>query len=92
MIPVGNPDHEVSSSSNHLEIQSSRRLVMNNRTKKHLSSTIESKPLKLIWNIGPHIVCIIDKNIVEKLKINEGNICEQSLTEEGNILLKIKRL
>lgn len=64
---------------------------MSNTSHKNLSSAIENKPLKLLWNIGPHIVCIIDKNIVEKLKIDEGDICEQQITEDGYILLKIRR-
>ena len=51
---------------------------MNNSSQKNLIPSTKSKPVKLLWNIGPHIVCIIDKNIVEKLKIDEGDICELS--------------
>ncbi len=65
---------------------------MNKTTESNLSHTIENKPLKLLWTIGPHIFCIIDKSIVERLKIEEGNICQQSITEEGEILLKVNRL
>jgi len=54
-------------------------------------ATIESKPIKILWNIGPHLVCIIDKDIVKKLKIDGGSFCEQSITNEGAVLLKIRR-
>ena len=64
---------------------------MNNSSQKNLIPSTKSKPVKLLWNIGPHIVCIIDKNIVEKLKIDEGDICEQQITEDGYIVIKIRR-
>jgi hypothetical protein len=64
---------------------------MSKTSKPDLSPTIENKPLKLLWNIGPHLVCIIDKNIVEKLNVEEGHLCEQLITEDGNVLLKIRK-
>ena len=65
---------------------------MNNTLSEDLSSSVETKsPIKRLWNIGPHLVCIIDKNIVKKLEINENIIVEQQLTNDG-ILLKIKKL
>jgi hypothetical protein len=65
---------------------------MTNKSTKNLSSTTKTKPVQPIVNIGPHMLSILDKRLVEKLKINEGDCCEQYITEEGDILLKIKKI
>jgi hypothetical protein len=65
---------------------------MDKTTTRDLSSPLKNKPIKPIFNIGPYKVCIIDKKIVEELKIEEGNVCEQQVTQNGDIILKIKRI
>jgi hypothetical protein len=66
---------------------------MVDRSQNNLNSTtIESKTLQPIVNVGIHTLSFIDKSIVEKLKIKEGDFCEQYITNKGNILLKIRRI
>jgi hypothetical protein len=78
----------------HDDITADQAAINKSSAKRHLNTVniIENKPPKLLWNIGPHLVCVIDKQIVDKLNINEGYFCEQQMSNDGNIVLKIKRI
>lgn len=63
---------------------------MNNSSSSNLK---ESLPLKQLWEIaGKHLV-IIDESIIEKLGINDNltTFVEQELTDDGTILMRIRR-
>lgn len=48
-------------------------------------------PLKKVWRVGTVTVIAIDKNIVERLGIEEDNtLFEQSITD-GGIMLRLIR-
>ena len=65
---------------------------MSKTTNPDLNSPLEKTPIKLLWSIGPHVVCILDRNIVETLGIDEDNTrVEQHLTKDGNIILRIQK-
>jgi hypothetical protein len=64
---------------------------MDKTTKLDLSPTTENNPKKSFFQIGDNFVCIINKAIAEKLGINNGSICEQKITDDGNIILRIKK-
>jgi hypothetical protein len=54
-------------------------------------NTTEQPPIKKCWSVGNNIVVVIDKGLVEKLGLTEGNtFFEEELTDVG-ILLRIKR-
>jgi hypothetical protein len=59
---------------------------MMNRKKRDLNSTNENKAFQPIVEIGPHMLSFIDKRISEKLEINAGDFCEQSITADGALL------
>lgn len=80
-------------SSSFLDEKTSRSIIINrSSTEKDLNTAIKSKHLQPIVHIGLHTLCFIDKKIVEELKIEEGNVCEQQVTQNGDIILKIKRI
>jgi hypothetical protein len=60
---------------------------MNNNTSNNLKV-----PESEIFAIGQNIVVILDKKLVQGLKISEENILvQQQLTEEGILLKPIRR-
>lgn len=46
-------------------------------------------PVKRLWYVGKNMVTIIDKSIVTRLGITEGDTLFQQEIVEGGILLKI---
>ena len=57
-------------------------------------NTTPKKPLKNVWELGPkHIFLVsLDKEIAQKLGINENDtFLEQELTEDNTILMRVKK-
>jgi len=48
--------------------------------------------VKKVHNIGTKKIVSIDELIVEKLKINENTFLEQEITEDGKIVMRIRKL
>ncbi len=60
-------------------------------TNKISISTDSSLPLKKCWGVGKTIVVAIDKEIVNRLGINEDSTyVQQEVTDDG-ILLRVKQ-
>jgi hypothetical protein len=60
-------------------------------TNKISISTDSSHPLKKCWGVGKTIVVAIDKEIVNRLGINEDSTyVQQEVTDDG-ILLRVKQ-
>lgn len=65
-------------------------LTMNSQSRNtgdNSSSTI----VKRAWSIGQLTVVVIDKSLVQELKIDDGTLLEQVPIEDG-VLLKIRRI
>ncbi len=62
------------------------------RLKNNLNfSAKKINPLKLVCAAGYHKFIILDKDIVKKLNIREGDILEQIVSGDGDIILKVKK-
>ena len=80
-------------SNSFLDEKTTRSVIKRHSAEKDISDiTLKNKVIKPIFDIGPHKVLVIDKQIVEKLNIYEGYFCEQQVSKEGDIILKILRI
>lgn len=65
---------------------------MRKNHKLKIKENIHNTPIiKTSFQVGPKIVVIIDKIIAEKLGIIEGTFLEQEITDDGKILMSIRR-
>lgn len=62
---------------------------MNDSTNCDISSTLN--PIKKPWSVGPNIVVVLDRKLVDGLGIDEENILLEVPVDNG-ILLRIRRI
>ena len=66
-----------------------------NKSSSNNINTTPKKTLKKVWELGPHHIFLVslDKEIVQKLGINENDtFLEQELTEDNAILMRVKKI
>ena len=64
---------------------------MDNYLHNNINTTTQQPPIKKCWLVGNNTIIVIDKSLVERLGITEGNtFFEEELTDAG-ILLRIKK-
>jgi hypothetical protein len=64
---------------------------MHDSLHNNINTTTKQLPIKKCWLVGNNTVVVIDKSLVERLGITEGNtFFEEELTDAG-ILLRIKK-
>jgi len=52
-----------------------------------------ANPIKTPWSLGPNItVVVLDKKLVDALRINEENTLLEQILVDNGILLRIRRM
>lgn len=66
---------------------------MNDYTLSDINNS-KTKIIKQLWTLGDKHLVIIDKSIIQKLRITENSIVflEQQITPDNSILMRIKKL
>jgi hypothetical protein len=65
---------------------------MDKTNESDLKFSSKNRTFQPVVKVGDHTLLFLDKDIVARLNIKEGECIEQFLTDDGSIILRVKKI